>query len=273
MMLSRFCTLLLLMVLLTTGARPTSSTAAFGQTTRQQLTLKDYSVVSEKEAVPRFNLHKLLDSYRTKEPSEYGSGTVRIYAGDLQVDGPLWMDFEKGIWVNPRHEGMIVTGNLEVSGNILNTNISYGPFLLVLGNVSTRNIVSGGAEFHIIGNADVKDAIVGVYNDGSLKIDGAVKARLVINNDHAIDLGTYSGPAFDPKRSVRSRFSGNWWGSELAKLSEFLVGEIKLTTDTVGFGDDTQFESVEIDEQLIPRLVKGLPILKPPAKNVPLRNE
>ncbi len=268
---SRTYILLLLLILLTTGAVSVCSPAAVCQQMRRQLTVKQYTVLSEKDAVARFNMRKLLASYGTKQPSEYGSGIVRIYEGNLHVNGPLWMDFEKGSWVEPGHEGMIVTGNLEVSGNILNTNISYGPFLLVLGNVSAENIVSGGAEFHIIGNADVKDAIVGVYNDGSLSIEGEVKARLVINYDHDIDLGRYSGPAFDPKRSVRSRFSGNWWGSDLAKLSKYLVGEIKLTTDTVGFGDDTEFESVDVDEQLIPRLVKGLPILKPPGPKVPVR--
>ncbi len=249
-----YYTLLCLTILIMTGTLPVYS---------KELKVTDCTVLTENDAVSRFNMRKLLDSYGTKKPSEYGKGKVKIYEGNLQIEGPLFMDFEKGMWKDSRHEGMIVTGNLDVSGNILNTNISYGPFLLVLGNVSANNIVSGGGEFHIVGNCNVNDAIVGVYNDGMLKIDGAVKARLVINDDHAIDLGKYSGPAFDPKRSVRSRYEGKWWGSQLAKLSKYLVKEIKLTTDTVGFGDDTEFESVEVEEQLIPRLEKGLPILKP----------
>src|SRR5687767_1799450 len=119
-MLSRIFRLLVVTtILLTTGSLTGTVLPAFCQQMHKQLTVKDFTQLSEKESVPRFNLRKLLDSYGTKKPSEYGPGIVRIYDGDLRVDGPLWMDFEKGPWAKSSHQGMIVTGNLEVSGNIL----------------------------------------------------------------------------------------------------------------------------------------------------------
>lgn len=224
------------------------------QAARKQLGVKDYSTLTEKDAVPKFQLRKLLDSYGCVEPAKYGAGIVRIYDGDLHVDGPLWMDFEKESWGGARHKGMIVTGNLSVAGNILNTNYSGGPFLVVLGDVSAQNILSGGAMFHIVGGTTVADAIIGHYNDGSLIIDGPVKARLVINDDHDIRLKNYSGAYF----SKREALAGT--EPKLPKLSAILAPGIKLEKEESRAG--TSFETVDVGDQLIPRLAKGLAILK-----------
>lgn len=233
-----------------------------GKETGKMLTKDNYTLIDEPEAVTKYKLKKNLQGSGPGNKKTSAQTKIRIYDGDLHIDGDLWLDWPKAFEGKENQDGMIVTGNLDVTGNILN--LEGGPFLLVLGNVKARNLVSTDGEIHIIGNADVSETIIGEYNDGVLYIDGKVKARLVINNDHCLELGQYSGPAFDPRRSVRCRYEGVYkWGEELADLKEFLVPEIKLEKDTVGFGDETEFDSVDVREQIFPRLRNGLSILKP----------
>lgn len=78
---------------------------------------------------------------------------------------------------------IMVNGNLNVEGNI---NIGdYHPHLLVLGNVHCEVLKSGDDTIHITGDAHIKYAFYGYYNDGSIDIEGTTYVPYVLNSDHA----------------------------------------------------------------------------------------
>lgn len=128
-------------------------------------------------------------------PTEYlvdGRNKVRVVEGNLEVSGNLLME-------NDAFEGygLIVTGDLNVSGAIMNTNVNYGPFLLVGGTTHAYAIVAGGATFVFEGQTTVDELILGHDNDGMLIFRGDVTAPVVLNWDHFLDIrGTLNGRAF-----------------------------------------------------------------------------
>jgi hypothetical protein len=125
--------------------------------------------------------------------------------GDLTIDGDLQLDYENNTWAsdslkwrkqlniaddeylknNYGIRGVIVTGNLTVNGSIKNSNMDSGAFLLVMGNVTAHNLVSGGTYMQINGNATIRDYAYGHYNDGSIYINGDLNAPVFISEDHA----------------------------------------------------------------------------------------
>jgi hypothetical protein len=215
----------------------------------------------EQEAVTRFGLAKLVENYDYRGSLPAG-GTVRVHQGDLSLDGDLRLDWNAEWGSGER--GMVVTGNLTVSGSVLNTEGDFGPFLVVLGNLRTRNLVAGGSKIHVAGDAHLDDVLVAFYNHGRLHIAGTLSARLVFNDEHATHLGCYDGPAFDLRRAFRWGHPDPTWGDELPALRELLVDEITVWPETWS-GDDTQYEDVHIEEDIVPRIVAGLAVLRTPA--------
>ena len=112
-----------------------------------------------------------------------GDVSVEVYRGDLFYHGDLIMDGSGGI---------IVTGNLIVTGSIINMEMDYGKFLFVLGNVKVKNIDKAGSEFYFAGNCQVENVIYGFYNHGSLKVNGEVGAKYIINDDHFFEFNKIS---------------------------------------------------------------------------------
>ena len=118
-------------------------------------------------------------------------GFVRVYEGNLNIEGNLdldyytrtgWFGSEDGMAI-----GMLVTGHLTVKGTIGNYEGDYGPFLIVGGNVKAKNLIGGGSEIIIDGNAEIENVVLGHYNHGVLNI-GQVTARVLICSDHAMSI-------------------------------------------------------------------------------------
>jgi Leucine-rich repeat (LRR) protein len=76
-----------------------------------------------------------------------------------------------------------VKGNLTVQGDI--SIGDYHPMLLVIGNVTCDVLVSGDDTIFITGDAHIKYAFYGYYNDGSIQIGGTTYVPYVINSDHS----------------------------------------------------------------------------------------
>ncbi|MCP1226595.1 leucine-rich repeat domain-containing protein [Sebaldella sp. S0638] len=101
--------------------------------------------------------------------------------------------------------GLYFTKNLEVTESIVNKNSNYGIILQVRGNVKAKNIIAGGADFIIEGNADIEDTVLGFYNDGEFRVDGDLTCRTFMNYDHHMDcapaaedsVGDYGDYEFD----------------------------------------------------------------------------
>jgi len=78
---------------------------------------------------------------------------------------------------------ILVNGNLTVAGIIKPSDGSF-PFLLVLGNVTCDVLYSGDECIRITGDAYIKYAFDGNYNDGSINIDGITRVPYVLNSNH-----------------------------------------------------------------------------------------
>ena len=153
---------------------------------------KHWSVAGElvkpDEAARRFDLKNRLLAFDGK-----GTAPVRVVEGDLRIDGNLLLD-----WKKFSAAGLIVTGDLMVSGSIINANANYGPFLLVGGRTRAHAIVGGGAQLMFEGEAQVTDIVIGHYNDGSLVFKSNLSAPVVVTEDHYLEIrGKLDGRWFD----------------------------------------------------------------------------
>ena len=133
-----------------------------------------------------------------------GMPFVRI-AQDLEIDGDLLLDWDAPPWTEVKACGLLVEGNLKVSGRISNLQLEAGPTLVVLGNVQADRIAHGGASWLIQGTVRVGRSFFGVYNDGYAFVGGDLLAEIVVNDDHHLEVaGTIQGRKID-------RSSGHAW--------------------------------------------------------------
>jgi len=129
---------------------------------------------------------------------------IIYFEGDTIINGNLTADWAEAILKSlneDTHLGdvlIMVNGNLTVEGDI---NVGdYHPLLLVLGNVHCDVLKSGDDTIHISGDAHIRYAFFGNYNDGSITIEGTTHVPYVLNSDHdsnikpegAILINTYS---------------------------------------------------------------------------------
>lgn len=129
---------------------------------------------------------------------------IIYFEGDTTINGNLTADRAAGILESLNEDTdlgdvlIMINGNLTVEGDI---NIGdYHPLLLVLGNVHCNVLKSGDDTIHISGDAHIRYAFFGNYNDGSITIEGKTYVPYVLNSDHdsninpqgAILINTYS---------------------------------------------------------------------------------
>lgn len=129
---------------------------------------------------------------------------IIFFDGATTIAGDLTSDWAEAILeelkedTDPGNVLIMVNGNLTVEGDI---NIGdFHPLLLVLGNVHCDVLKSGDDTIHITGDAHIKYAFFGNYNDGSITIGGITYVPYVLNSDHhsnispqgAILINTYS---------------------------------------------------------------------------------
>ncbi|MDP9765156.1 hypothetical protein [Deinococcus enclensis] len=121
-----------------------------------------------------------------------------ISEGDLVLDHDLFLDWGKLDALAP--EGtwglnvLVVFGDLILDGGLLNTDMDGGPVLLVQGNVKARNLISGGSDIIVMGNADISDVVFANYNHGYLEVKGQLSAGLLVMVDHSYDLENLNVP-------------------------------------------------------------------------------
>lgn len=110
-----------------------------------------------------------------------------LWDGDLNLENVLWLDDGKYTG-HQSHIGKIdtfvVVGDLNVNGSIINNGGDYGISLIVLGNVSAKNIIFGGSNVFISGDVKVSGYAVAFYNHGWSKIEGTTEAKAVINHNN-----------------------------------------------------------------------------------------
>ncbi|MGP9825256.1 hypothetical protein ACT048_12300 [Ectopseudomonas khazarica] len=149
--------------------------------------------ILQAEAIERFNLNHRLERYGSQYSQSENNTKIHIIEGDLRIDDNLLLD-----WEAFDSHGLVVTGNLTVTGSIINANSNGGPFLLVAGQTRAHAIIGGGAELVFEGNAQVADIVIGHYNDGILTFQADLTVPVVVTMDHYLYIrGNLDGRWFD----------------------------------------------------------------------------
>ncbi len=227
-----------------------------------KLILTETSRIPEADAVERFLLRDRLECLN--QDGHFIKGDVAVYEGDLLVDGDLVIDWDEPSTVVQRGQsGLVINGDLTVTGSVINAELDFGPFLVVLGTLRTQNLVAGGAEIVVAGDAEVSHLVLAVYNHGRLNIAGGTRAGLILSSDHSTEIRTTS-PYWDD----REDFSWPAPRAEGMPLSEHLHAAIEVENHDE---DGVRFETVE-PEVLIRRLQAGQPVLRDPADPRPRRD-
>ncbi|HEX6432018.1 MAG TPA: leucine-rich repeat domain-containing protein, partial [Niastella sp.] len=113
---------------------------------------------------------------------------IIFFDGDTTITGNLDSDWAEAVLEELEEDTsldsvlIMINGNLTVEGDILIGD--YHPHLLVLGNVQCDVLQSGDEFIHITGDAHIKYAFYGYYNDGSITIAGTTFVPYVLNSDH-----------------------------------------------------------------------------------------
>lgn len=133
------------------------------------LQLKNYDLIGyiDTEKVLYFEGDTVINGHMD---GDWACNTMLELTGDESLDGLL----------------VVVKGNLTVMGDIRMSD--YRPSLLVQGNVECDVLKSGDETIHITGDARVKYAYYGYYNDGSITIEGTTYVPYVFNSDHASNI-------------------------------------------------------------------------------------
>lgn len=121
--------------------------------------------------------------------SEDPDDQVLVLPGGTHLSGSLWLDYREGSLSVGEHEdpiaGVLVRGDLRIDGCLVNWENDFGPFLEVHGDLTAKSIATGGSQIHV-GGSVVTDELVGVYNHGSIVVDGDLTAR-VIASEHEVE--------------------------------------------------------------------------------------
>lgn len=88
----------------------------------------------------------------------------------------------------PAFAGLIVDGDLTVTGSVMNWEMDFGPFLLVRGDLRARNVATAGSQVVVHGNLHVTQTLAGFYNHGSTIVRGDTRAEVVATIEHRIQL-------------------------------------------------------------------------------------
>lgn len=172
---------------------------------------------------------------------------IRIYEGDTVLDGSLDLYdlFEQ------RVAGIIVNGNLTVHGSIIDFELdTVSAFLQVHGSLTCQRLAAGVAEILVSGDVQVADVLVAFYNHGRIEIAGNVNGRLLIVDDHGIEIkGKINAATYCRGWHIPGADFTDWRDILLPEVAAELIGE-----DNYLFAGDVRF---------LKMLQEGNPVFKP----------
>ncbi|MCR8844441.1 hypothetical protein NQ117_12170 [Paenibacillus sp. SC116] len=103
------------------------------------------------------------------------------YNGDLILPS-LDLDWEQPFPQQQETILIFIDGNLTVD-NLYNENTDGAIGLMVMGNLTAKNIAVGGQEIYIEGNLLVEEILCGSYNHGETIVKGNLNAAVLIEDD------------------------------------------------------------------------------------------
>ncbi|OQP66520.1 hypothetical protein A3860_13630 [Niastella vici] len=137
--------------------------------------MSQYKIITEKDAITRFQLSNYIRG-------KYGNkGKYLLLEGNVEM--PQDINIQK-FCAEAGANGIIVDGNLTLTGVLYQPDMDYGETLFVTGDLRAKSINKGGAEFYIKGNLIVEQTIYGYYNHGSLTVAGNTEATTIFAEDH-----------------------------------------------------------------------------------------
>src|SRR5689334_5962450 len=142
--------------------------------------MSKHNLITEQEASDRFQLFTYIRGKFGK------TGKYLLYEGNVEMEGSVDLQV---LCANAKANGVIVAGNLTVTGVLYQPDIDQGETLFVTGNLHAKSVNKGGAEFYIKGNLVVEQTIYGYYNHGSLVVEGDTEAVTIFAEDHYFRFG------------------------------------------------------------------------------------
>lgn len=142
--------------------------------------MSKHNLITEQEASDRFQLFTYIRGKFGK------TGKYLLYEGNVEMEGSVDLQV---LCANAKANGVIVAGNLTITGVLYQPDIDHGETLFVTGNLHAKSVNKGGAEFYIKGNLIVEQTIYGYYNHGSLIVEGDTEAVTIFSEDHYFKFG------------------------------------------------------------------------------------
>lgn len=121
---------------------------------------------------------------------EYDRSGILLLPDGAKINGDLRLDYDAASYSAQTYRGIIALGDLKVAGDILNDNTDGGPFLVVLGALSVRHIIKGGAPIIVGGQLSATGTIYCEYNHGSFRAWGGSSASGIVIDDQSYDIAT-----------------------------------------------------------------------------------
>jgi tetratricopeptide (TPR) repeat protein len=98
--------------------------------------------------------------------------------------------------------GVLIAGNLTISGAIHHNRSPMGLSLFVLGNLRARNVAVSGLELVVRGSIQVEEVIAGSGAQGGARLDGGVASKLLISDGFPMLIGgRLAAPVLDTRRT------------------------------------------------------------------------
>ncbi|WP_147277154.1 polymer-forming cytoskeletal protein [Runella aurantiaca] len=158
-----------------------------------------------------------LELWLFKQPEDT---LLYFYNGSYECDelNLDWREDEKTV-------GIIINGNLTVTGNIWNSETDGGISLIVIGNLSAKNIVVGGQEIYIEGNLWVQNLLYGSYNHGDMRVKGDIQAKVIVADDYQFSCnGVFTGKKVG--QSFFDESNGIWLDADIENFEDVFIDEV-----------------------------------------------
>lgn len=176
------------------------------------------------------------------------TAVIRIYEGDTVLNGSVDL---YDLYLEQHVAGIIVNGNLTVHGTIIDFELdTVSAFLQVNGSLTCQRLAAGVAEILVSGDVNVDDVLVAFYNHGRIEIAGDVNGRLLIVDDHGIEIkGKINAATYCRGWQIAGADFTDWRDVLLPDVAATLLGE-----DDYLFAGDVRF---------LKMLQESTPVFKP----------
>ncbi|MFS0837188.1 hypothetical protein [Paenibacillus sp. 1P03SA] len=122
------------------------------------------------------------NSWWARHHQDFNEDHIAAYHnGDLTLSS-LDLDWEKPFPQQQETILIFIEGNLTV-GNLYNEDTDGAIGLMVIGDVTAKNMAVGGQEIYIEGNLAVEEILCGSYNHGETIVKGNLHATVLIEDD------------------------------------------------------------------------------------------